>query len=177
MLALLIATIALVYGVPATVSHSAFTPSAVHAPTYEYDSPAAATTPPTNTRTDAQQATPGTRTALRSSPSRIGRFLAAKGPGRAADDVVDDVSRAARAPSTPFGRLKQDFLDNPDDWKVWSSHAEAARNRAARGGASIQTIYVNRRTGDRLVWHTVVSRSGRVIDDHPRPYYKARDGE
>jgi hypothetical protein len=38
-------------------------------------------------------------------------------------------------------------------------------------------IYVNRQTGDRVVWHTVVSKTGRVIDDHPRPYYKAREGE
>jgi RHS repeat-associated protein len=86
-------------------------------------------------------------------------------------------ARATRRPSTPFGRLQQDFLDNPDNWELWASHTEAAQNRAARGGTSIQTIYVNARTGDRLVWHTVLTESGRVLDDHPRPYYKARDGE
>lgn len=103
---------------------------------------------------------------------------AAKAAARGAHDVAEAAGRGAvRMPSTPFGRLKQDFLDNPDDWEVWASHAESARNRAARGGASIQTIYVHRQTGDRLVWHSVVSRSGRVIDDHPRPYYKARDGD
>ena len=64
--------------------------------TYAYDFQAAATTPPANTRTDARQARPSLRTASRSSTSRIGRFLAAKGGTRAGAEVASSAAQAAR---------------------------------------------------------------------------------
>jgi hypothetical protein len=69
------------------------------------------------------------------------------------------------------------FIDEPGAWKKVGSFVEAATNRRARGGASIQTIYENG-DGARVVEHTVVDRAGHAIDGpHPRPSYKPRDGE
>lgn len=69
------------------------------------------------------------------------------------------------------GALIRDAADNPGNWKVVGAFAEAATNRRARGGVSIQTIVENA-DGDRLVRHTVVDRAGKVIDDHFRPMFK-----
>lgn len=49
---------------------------------YAYDSPTAATTSPANSRTDAQRGEHGSAGGSRSSTSRSGTFLAAKGGGR-----------------------------------------------------------------------------------------------
>jgi hypothetical protein len=72
------------------------------------------------------------------------------------------------------GRLIKDAADNPDNWRTVGSFTEAATSKKAKGGLSIQTIVENE-AGDRLVRHTVVDKSGRVIDDHYRPMFKPRD--
>lgn len=71
-------------------------------------------------------------------------------------------------------RLIRDVSDNPSNWKVVGTFTEAATNKKAKGGVSIQTIVENE-AGDRLVRHTVVDKSGKVIDDHYRPMFKPRD--
>ena len=69
------------------------------------------------------------------------------------------------------------FVASPGDWTKIGSFVEAATNRRARGGASVQTIYENA-DGARVVEHTVVNRAGRAIDGpHPRPDYKPRIDE
>jgi hypothetical protein len=55
--------------------------------------------------------------------------------------------------------------------------AEAATGKRAKGGTSLQEILVNVKTGERIVRHTVLSPSGRVLEEHFRPYYKPRGGE
>ncbi len=73
--------------------------------------------------------------------------------------------------------LLHDFLRTRDGWRSVGAFTEAALNRRARGGLSIQAIFENI-FGDRVVAHTVVDRFGRVIDDpHPRPMYKPRAGD
>jgi RHS repeat-associated protein len=71
-------------------------------------------------------------------------------------------------------RLIRDVLDNPNNWKAVGSFTEAAINKKAKGGVSIQTIMENAE-GDRVVRHTVRDKAGDVIEDHYRPMYKARD--
>jgi RHS repeat-associated protein len=71
-------------------------------------------------------------------------------------------------------RLMRDFADNPENWKVVGSFTEAATSRKAKGGLSIQTIIENE-SGDRLVRHTVLDKSGRIVEDHYRPMFKPRD--
>ena len=85
---------------------------------------------------------------------------------------------------TPFGKggkggsaLVRKFLDNPDDFKAIGAFTEAATNRRARGGISIQEIFENAE-GEQIIRHTVLDRNGKLIDGpHPRPSYKPRGGE
>lgn len=97
--------------------------------------------------------------------------------GRAIDDGDAGAAAGALAGALPVGKLGKggalirDALDNPGNWKVVGAFAEAATNRRARGGVSIQTIVQNA-DGDQLVRHTVVNRAGDVIDDHFRPMFK-----
>lgn len=77
----------------------------------------------------------------------------------------------------PFRELQADAEANPSDWRVVSAHAEAATGKRAKGGTSLQEILVNVKTGERIVRHTVLSPSGRVLEEHFRPYYKPREGE
>jgi RHS repeat-associated protein len=67
------------------------------------------------------------------------------------------------------------FLDNPKDWELVSAHAEKSR----KGGVSVQEIFENARTGDRVVKHTATDASDRLLPGHPhpRPYYEPREGE
>ena len=71
-------------------------------------------------------------------------------------------------------RLINDVAENPANWKIIGSFTEAAPGRKAKGGLSIQTILENE-SGDRVVRHTILDRSGRVIEDHHRPMFKPRD--
>ena len=76
-----------------------------------------------------------------------------------------------------FGSIVEDFSANPNKWRSVSAHTEKATGRATRGGVSIQEIFENVETGERVVRHTVLNRTGRVIDEHLRPFYKPRVGE
>ena len=93
---------------------------------------------------------------------------------RRGDVASASINLAMALPAGRSGRvasLMRDAADNPGTWKVVGSFVEAATNRRAKGGASIQTILENA-SGDRLVQHTVVSRTGKVLDDHLRPMFK-----
>ena len=85
--------------------------------------------------------------------------------------------RAAGAMLGGGKKAVEDFLKNPGDWKRVGSFVEAATNRRARGGSSIQTIF-ERADGERVIEHTVVNKAGKVIDGpHPRPGFKPREGD
>lgn len=76
-----------------------------------------------------------------------------------------------------FSQIIDDFSANPSKWRSVSAHTEQATSHVARGGVSIQEIFENVETGERVVRHTVFTSSGRVIDEHLRPFYKPRVGE
>lgn len=82
---------------------------------------------------------------------------------------------AARAPATAMGRsiasLKEFLEEGAGSWERASSHAEAAVGRAYRGGTSIEEVFVNQETGQRLVRHTIV-RDGEILHETYREYVK-----
>jgi RHS repeat-associated protein len=73
-----------------------------------------------------------------------------------------------------LSRLIKDASENPGAWRVVGAFTEAATNKAAKGGLSVQTVLRNE-AGDQLVRHTVLDQSGKVIEEHYRPIYKPRD--
>ncbi len=84
---------------------------------------------------------------------------------------------AAQNPRT-FSDKVADFHKEPSRWEAISAHSEKASRKGARQhGASTQTIYRNKDTGEEIVRHTVTDDRGRVIDDHFRPDYKPRPGD
>jgi hypothetical protein len=71
--------------------------------------------------------------------------------------------------------LIKDATENPGGWRSVGAFTEAATSKAARGGVSIQRVLEND-TGEQLVEHTVVSKTGKVVDGpHFRRNYKPRD--
>ena len=82
----------------------------------------------------------------------------------------------AKAGREVASRLIRDASNNPGNWKTVGSFTEAATNKKAKGGVSIQTILENQ-AGDRVVRHTVRDKSGKEIDDHYRLMYKERDAD
>ena len=84
------------------------------------------------------------------------------------------------APDTtrPFKQLDADIRANPNNWEAISAHSEKASRKGARQhGASTQTIYRHRDTGETIIRHTVIDDVGKVVDDHFRPHYKPRVGD
>ena len=98
--------------------------------------------------------------------------LAATAAGAAAG-LVGFGGGYGRAGREVASRLINDVPTHPENWRVVGSFTEAATNRKARGGVSIQTVFENE-AGDQVVRRTVRDRSGRVIDDHYRPVFKPR---
>jgi len=96
-----------------------------------------------------------------------------------ADDLRKASSRVLEARiHRSFPEKLADIQGNPDKWEAISAHAEKASRKGARQhGASTQTIYRNRETGETIVHHTVTDDAGRVIDDHFRPNYRPRAGD
>lgn len=88
--------------------------------------------------------------------------------------VVGTLLGSGKLAREGVGQLIKSATDNPGGWKTVGSFTEAATNRKVKGGTSIQTIVENQ-AGDRLVRHTVVDKSGKVIDDHYREVFKPRD--
>jgi hypothetical protein len=103
--------------------------------------------------------------------SRTELAITAAGVGAGIVGFGGGYGRAGREVAS---RLIRDASDNPRNWTTVGSFTEAATNKKARGGVSMQTIMENA-AGDRVVRHTVRDKAGKVIDDHFRPVYKARD--
>lgn len=82
---------------------------------------------------------------------------------------------AAKTASTAFGRsiqsLKQSLGAGDGLWRRVAAHAEQAAGRAYRGGTSMEEVFVNRQTGERIIRHTVV-RGQQVLHETFRAYGK-----
>jgi hypothetical protein len=75
--------------------------------------------------------------------------LAATAAGAAAG-LIGFGGGYGRAGREAASRLINDVSTNPQDWKVVGSFTEAATNRKAKGGVSIQTVFLRMRPGIRL---------------------------
>lgn len=88
--------------------------------------------------------------------------------------VLTTGEAGARA-STAFGRtvqsLKTFLSSGGGPWTRVSAHAEAVLARAYRGATSIEEIFENPETGERIVRHTIV-RGEELLHETFRPYAK-----
>jgi len=101
---------------------------------------------------------------------------AADGSSLAMAALVLDIGSSAipggRQAKTAIRGLIGDAMANPSNWRAVASFTESAQK--AKGGLSIQTVVQNR-SGDQLVRHTILDKSGNVVEDHYRPMLKPRD--
>jgi RHS repeat-associated protein len=76
------------------------------------------------------------------------------------------------AATTALGRsirsLTSSLETGSGSWLRLSAHAETAAGRAYRGGTSIEEVFINPATGERLVRHTIV-RDGNILHQTFRP--------
>jgi RHS repeat-associated protein len=107
----------------------------------------------------------------------LGWGLARAGAARVAGRIAgrEAAEAGGRQAATAFGRsvegLKDTISTGRGPWKLFTAHAEPATGRAFRGGTSIEEVFVNQETGERLVRHTIV-RAGEVLHETFRPYAK-----
>ena len=73
-----------------------------------------------------------------------------------------------------ISRLMKDAAENPSAWRAIGAFTVAATRKGLKGGISVQTIIENQ-AGDRLVQHTLIDKSGNIVEQHYRPMYKPRD--
>jgi RHS repeat-associated protein len=81
------------------------------------------------------------------------------------------IGRAGTVGKTALSTLMKDATKNPKAWRTVGAFVEAAVNRKAKGGVSIQTILEND-AGDRLVRHTILDKAGKILDEHFRDFIK-----
>ena len=81
----------------------------------------------------------------------------------AATTVAAGAAMTVRVASTAFGRsvgsLREFISTGTGTWQRTSAHVEAAAGRAYRGAVSMEEVYVNSATGERIVRHTIVRGS------------------
>ncbi len=84
---------------------------------------------------------------------------------------------SGRTASTPLGKsiesLKQTLGGGGGPWKLLTAHAESATSPAKRlqGATSMEEIFVNQDTGERLVRHTIF-KDGEILHETFRPFAK-----
>ena len=85
------------------------------------------------------------------------------------------VTTTVRSASTAFGRsvqsLQQAIRSGSGEWQRVSAHVENAASRAYRGGISVEEVFVNVQTGERIVRHLIV-RGEKVLHETFRTYGK-----
>ncbi len=90
--------------------------------------------------------------------------------GKEAGTAVKAEQTAGRS----FREILKDFNSKSADWVQKSAHTEPLKKDE---GASIQTIWENKKSGEQVITHTRVTDTGKVLEEHPRPMYKPRTGE
>jgi len=63
---------------------------------------------------------------------------------------------------------------SPGAWITIGTFTEGATRKGLKGGLSIQSVIENK-AGDRLIQHTLLDKTGKLIEQHYRPMYKARE--
>jgi RHS repeat-associated protein len=89
-----------------------------------------------------------------------------------AEEASSDVEKGRLSGET----IEQIESGNPD-WVKVSAHSEAASKKGAREqGVSVQEVFENKTTGERVVRHQVFDDKGKLVKTGHRPYYKPRAG-
>ena len=79
--------------------------------------------------------------------------------------------------TTPLGKsiqsLKEQLNSGKGPWKKIAAHAEksTSKTKKLRGGVSVEEVYINNKTGQRLIRH-IVSKDGKVPHQTFRPFTK-----
>jgi hypothetical protein len=71
-----------------------------------------------------------------------------------------------------FVDLIKDIKANPKNWQKMRTTIVKSTKRGNKGGKSIEEVLVNKKTGETIVRHTLEDKSGKVIDQHYRPFSK-----
>jgi RHS repeat-associated protein len=109
-----------------------------------------------------------------SSAWMTGIQILSDGMAKARDHFLQSTDGGQRS----FSDQVRDVKQHPEDWKRVSAHTEESTRKGGRqGGASTQEVFENKKTGERVVKHTVVDDRGKVVDQHFRPEYKPGSGE
>jgi RHS repeat-associated protein len=81
-------------------------------------------------------------------------------------------------PGRLSGKTVEEIESGKSDWVKVSAHPEPGSKRGAREqGVSVQEIFENRATGERVVRHRVYDDKGALVKSGYRPYYKPRPGD
>ncbi len=71
-----------------------------------------------------------------------------------------------------FRELIADINKHPDRWKMTSEKISKSTKKGNKGGASIERTYYCEETEEYIYEHILKNKSGRIIDQHYRPYGK-----
>jgi len=117
-------------------------------------------------------------TALGAAVVTVGVATTAVAMAHLSSDVNNLTETSSSTETQSFGDKIREIESNKGDWENISAHTEKATQKGAReSGASVQEILENKKTGERVVRHTVTNNKGKVTDTHYRPNYKPRNGE
>ena len=71
-----------------------------------------------------------------------------------------------------FRELINDINKHPDRWKMTSEKITKSTRKNNKGGTSIERVYYCEETGEYIYEHILKNKSGRIVDQHYRPYGK-----
>jgi RHS repeat-associated protein len=96
---------------------------------------------------------------------------------KVADKASDTIKCASKASTkvgkTSFKDLLRDIENNSKNWKKISESVKNSTKKGNKGGKSIEEVYVNKKTGEKIYKHILKDASGKLIEKpHYRPYGK-----
>ena len=71
-----------------------------------------------------------------------------------------------------FSQLIKDITKHPKKWKMTKEVITQSTRRGNRGGLSIERVYKSKKTGEYIYEHILKDKSGRILEQHFRPYGK-----
>ena len=123
------------------------------------------------------QATLGIIDMLTENTAKADATKAAEAAGKTKDGSAEGKASEADAGQVS-GKTIEEIESGNSDWVKVSAHTEGASKKGAREqGVSVQEVFENKTTGERVVRHRVFDDKGRLAKIGHRPYYKPRPGD
>jgi hypothetical protein len=95
--------------------------------------------------------------------------------GQVSGTAAVETGAAASTASTAFGRTIQSLKDSLSSgngvWRRVAAHVEEAAGKAYKNATSIEEVFVNQQTGERVVRHIIV-RGAKILHETFRTYGK-----